>query len=83
MLLYFDQAAELLEWLGKKGNKKAFSNILVYQNEQSLPEPILLGKTAVQLKKYITSHRQQNCLILLVQTPVYSAFYFEQSSIIW
>lgn len=52
----------------EKGNKKGFSSILVYQNEQSLPESFLLGKTAVQLKKYITSHSQQNCLILLVQT---------------
>lgn len=48
MLLYFGQAAELLEWFGKKGNKKGFSNILVYQKEQSLPESFLLGKTAVQ-----------------------------------
>lgn len=47
MLLCFDQAAEL-EWFGGKGNKKGFSNILVYQNEQSLPESFLLSKTAVQ-----------------------------------
>lgn len=45
----FWSAAELLEWFGKKGNKNGFSNILVYQNEQpSLPEALLLGKTAVQ-----------------------------------
>lgn len=50
MLLYFDQVAELLEWFGEKGNKMGFSNILVYQNKQSLPESFLLGKTAIKKK---------------------------------